>query len=349
MNLPSDFLGRFETARTFTGAFAEAAPWQRHVILHGGKFYASNNKQIVEIDCGVEGSAILTKKMLTLIKAIQGTPTTIEIGEWVHFGWENGRYLKVKNDYDHDDVVSRLIELLDQWHGTEHVTAVDLKGTPGRGIAVTEGPAVTNGALPPRKGFLYCGKGTPSSRLVHGDVDLRLDDLFQIKLDELEATKKAIKREVDRLADEQVRIEQLQDAARKKLEAHQRDVDRLNEALAKYRSGAELDDGDRELLQPACETTIRKDESIERRETLKEVKKELRSKMGEWDLYSDRSDGEYAYVTYRRRLAPMETRPTIKKRIAETVDQVFAPDFPRDALFKVWPSLGSIEARAGPS
>lgn len=349
MNLPPDFLDRLKAARTFTGAFAKDAPWQRHVILHGGKLYASNNKQIVEIDCSVVGSAILTKQMLTLTNAIKGSPTTIEIGEWVHFGWENGRYLKVKNAYHHDDVVAGLTELLEQWHGTDCTSAVDLAGIPGRGIALADGPVVVNGLIAPRKGFSYSGKGTPSQRLADGAVDLRLDDLFQIKRCELEAVEKALKRELDRLDDEQARIERLQDAARRKLADHQREVDRLNESLAKYCTGVKLDEIEKELLRPACEPTIRKEESDERRDTLKEVKKELRSKMGEWDLYSDRSDGEYAYVTYRRRLAPMEARPTIKKRIAEIVDQVFEPEFPRDALFKVWPSLGSIEARAGPS
>jgi hypothetical protein len=348
MILPPDFLDRLKAARAFTGAFAEAAPWQRHVILHGGKLYASNNKQIVEIDCGIEGSAILTKKMATLITAMQGTPATIEIGEWVHFGWENGRYLKVKNEYDHDDIVARLTELLDQWQGSESIATVDLAGI-GRGIAVTDGPTISSGALPPRNGFFYSGKGTPSSRLVHGEVDLRLDDLFGIRLSELAASKKAIEREIDRLADEQVRIERLQSEARKKLEAHERDVDRLNEALAKYHSKVELDDSDRELLRPACETTIRKEESDERRETLKKVSKELPGKIKDWDRYSETSDGEYAYVTFRRRLPAADVRPSIKKRIAETLNQVFAPDFPRDELFKGWPSLGSIEARAGPS
>lgn len=61
--------------------------------------YASNNTQIVENDGEIEGPTILTKKMLTLVRAIHGTPATIEIGEWVHFDWENGRHLKVKNDY----------------------------------------------------------------------------------------------------------------------------------------------------------------------------------------------------------------------------------------------------------
>ena len=158
MTLPLDFFDRVEVARAFTGPFAESAPWQLHVILHGGKLYASDNQRIVEIECGIAGSAIITKKMLTLIKTIQGNPTTVEVGQWVNFGWENGRYLKVRNDYDHDDVVQRLTELLDQWHGTEHVNMVDLTGASDRGIAVADGPALVDGTLVPRGGFLYSGK-----------------------------------------------------------------------------------------------------------------------------------------------------------------------------------------------
>ena len=37
MNLPSDFFDRVKFARAFAGPFAQAAPWQPHVILHGGK------------------------------------------------------------------------------------------------------------------------------------------------------------------------------------------------------------------------------------------------------------------------------------------------------------------------
>ena len=349
MNLPPDFFGLVKMARAFTGAFAQAAPWQPHVILHGGKLYGTDNQRIVEIECGVAGSAIITKKMLTLIKTIQGTPTTVEVGEGVNFGWENGRSLKVKNDYDHDDVVQRLTELLGQWHGTEHVQAVDLAGAAGRGIAIADGPAIVGGNLVPRGGFQYLGKGTPSSRLALGGAELCLDDLFGIRLTEFDAVKKSIELEIDRLHDESVRIERLQAAAMQKLEDHARDVNRFKETVAKYRRGDELDEGDKALLRPACEKTIRKEESDERRETLEEVSKELPGKIKDWDRYSETSDGEYAYITFRRRLPPTAKRLSIKKRIAETVDQVFEPDFPRDALFKVWPSLGSIEVRAGPS
>jgi len=348
MNLPPDFFERVDAARAFTGPFADAAPWQPDVILHGGKLYATDNQRIVEIECGVECSAIITRRMLTLIKTFQGNPTTVEVGEWVNFSWQNGRYLKVKNDFDRDDVVQRLTELLDQWHGTEHVNAVDLAGATGRGSAVTEGLAIVDGNLVPRGGFLYSGKGTPSSRLALGGAKLHLDDLFGIRQTEFDAARKAIEREIDRLHDEQVRIERLHAAAMQKLEDHARDVNQFHETVAKYRRGDELDEGDKALLRPACEKTVKKAEADERRETLDEVTKDLPT-LEEWDRYSETSDGEYAYVTFRRRLPVAAARPSIKKRIAETLNQVFEPDFPRDALIKVWPSLGSIEARAGPS
>ena len=40
MIIPPDFFDRVEMARAFAGSFAESAPWQSHLILHGGKLYA---------------------------------------------------------------------------------------------------------------------------------------------------------------------------------------------------------------------------------------------------------------------------------------------------------------------
>ena len=122
MNLPPDFFDCIKMARTFTGSFAQAAPWQRHVILHDGKLYASNNRQIVEIECAIDGSAIFTSRTLELVKTIQDTPTNMKIGENVTFGWEDGRYLTVTNDFDHEDVVEQFVQLLDDWHGSDDLT-----------------------------------------------------------------------------------------------------------------------------------------------------------------------------------------------------------------------------------
>jgi len=263
MILPHDFFDRVEVARAFTGPFAEAATWQAYVILHGGKLYASDNQRIVEIECGVESSAIITKKMPALIKTIQGNPTTVEVGEWVNFGWEHRRYLKVKNDFDHDDVVQQLTEL-DQWHGTEHVNAVDLAGATGRGIAVADGPTLVDGTLVPRGGFLNSGKGTPSSRLALGGADLRPDDLFGIRQTEYDAAKKAIEREIDRLHEEQVRIERLQAAAMQTLADHGRDVNRFHEAALRANKSETFDclkftlegAGDRSMYHPRDGLTL---------------------------------------------------------------------------------------------
>lgn len=346
MLLPPDFVDLLKTAKKFTGPFAQAAPWQRYVILSSGNLYASNNRQIVEIKCEVEGSAIFTTRILDLLKTFQDPPATIEVGNEIRFGWENGRYLNVKNDFDHQDVVGHFVRLLDDWHGGDAVSTFDL-GCPGRAIEIADGPRVVDGKLAPRNGFFYCSNGTPASRLVHGETDLRLDDLFQIKEKELKAARKANDRKRDRLLDEQVRIERELARVEQEISADEHRLATFENALEKYRRGDELDESEQDSLQPSCETLIHREESAEQKEAADELPKLPKSMKG-WEQCGERNDGEYVYVTYRQRLPEPKARKVIRQRIETAVGTVFEPDFPREALVPAWKSLTQIEPRAGP-
>ena len=153
MHLPPDFLDQLKAAKRFTGPFAQSAPWQRHVILHGGKLYASSNRKIAEIECEIDGSAIFTARTIGLLKTFQDEPTEIEISDEIKFGWEDGRYLTVVNNFDHDDIVEQQARLLDDWHGSDAVKTLDL-GHAGRAMEVTDGPRVVDGKPAPRRGLL---------------------------------------------------------------------------------------------------------------------------------------------------------------------------------------------------
>lgn len=190
MLLPPNFVALLQTARKFTGPFAQAAPWQRSVLLSNGKLLASNNRQIVEIDCGVEGEAVFSSKALSLLQVYECSPSSIEISDTIRFAWSDCRYLQIKNEFDHADVVAKLTDLLDGWHMKEGVTSFDV-GIPSRAIELEDGPSMIDGRLAPRRGFFYISDGTPASRLVEGETDLRLDDLFAIRRKELEAARKA--------------------------------------------------------------------------------------------------------------------------------------------------------------
>lgn len=344
MLLPPDFLDQLKAAKRFTGPFAQAAPWQRQVILHGGKLYASSNRKIVEVECGISGEAIFTARTVALLKTFKDEPTEIEIGSDIKFVWEDGRYLKVINDFNHDDIVEQINQLFDNWHGSKAVRSFD---DPGRGMEVIDGPSIVDGKLAPRRGFFYVGDGTPTSRLTQGDTALRLDDLFKIKKDELTATRKANKRKRDRLWDEQERIERELDNLKRELVEHEDAQEAFDVALEKYHRGDELTDADKECLRPACESTIRKSERDELKEAVEELPNPPKSIEG-WEQCSDRNDGEYVYVTYRQRLPETKTRKAMRKRIEQTVDTVFDPDFPRDAVIATWKTLSQIEPRAGP-
>ncbi|MDV7271230.1 hypothetical protein RYZ20_09985 [Thioclava sp. A2] len=346
MNLPPDFLDQLRTARRFTGPYAQAAPWQRQVILHGGKLYASDNSRIIEIECGVAGTAIFTARIRSLLESFGDAPVTIEIGDDVRFGWGDGRYLKVRNDYDHDDVVARMTDLLDRWHGTPVVEDTALE-VAGRGIEIKDGPALVDGTLAPRHGFFYHRDGTPTSRLVRGDSDLRLDDLFEIRKKELDAARKASERKRDRLLDEQARIERELALTEQEIAADMQRIADFDTTLTKYSRGVELDEIDRERLQPSCESAIRKEENAERKSAVEDMPKPPKTIKG-WEQCGDRNDGEYVYVTYRRRLPTTTVRKVIRKRIEQAVGRVFNTDFPRDVLVPVWKSLAQIEPRAGP-
>lgn len=348
MTLQPDFFAALNVANKFTGAFAQGAPWLNNVILYDGKLYASNNRQIVEIECGVAGRALITKKMQQLIKAISDLPTTIEVGEWMHFAWGDGRYLKIINDYDHDDVVAKYKELLDKWHGTKEVNIVDLGDELGRGIEIADGAALVGGAFVPRVGFFHGGKGTASTRLISGTADLHLDDLFALRKNELDAAEKATRRKLDRLDDELVRIEREQAQARSQLQRDRQAIAQFADCVEKYQRGDKLNEAEKSQLRPACEPAVKREEAEAKRKALAAVKYELPDKIEEWDRHNESSDGEYAYVTFRRRLPVAEERAVITKRIKETVDQVFEPDFPREAVFAAWQSIGPIEPRAGP-
>ncbi|PSL19820.1 hypothetical protein [Shimia abyssi] len=346
MLLPPDFLDQLKAAKRFTGPFAQAAPWQRHVILHDGKLYASNNRKIVEIECEIDGSAIFSTRTLNLLKSFQDEPTEIEVGDEIKFGWKDGRYLTLVNDFDHDDIVKQHARLLDDWHGSDAVMMLDL-GHAGRAIEITEGPGIVDGKLAPRRGFFYVGDSTPSLRLARGDTDLRMDDLFKIKKDELGAARKANERKRDRLLDEQVRIERELVYLTQELIEDQRKLVEFDAALEKYQSGDALTETDKECLRPACESDIRKEESKEHKEAAEELP-DLPKTIKGWKQCADRNDGEYVYVTYRRRLPEPKARKAMRKRIEQTVDTVFKSDFPRDAVVAAWKTLSQIEPRAGP-
>lgn len=269
MLLPPDFLDQREAAKRFTGPFAQAAPRQRHVILHGGKLYGSNNCKIVEFECEIDGSAIFTARASGLPKTFQEEPTEIEIGDEIKFGWGDGRYLKVANDFDHQDVVQQIAQLLDDWHGGDAVNTLDL-GRPGRAMEITEGPRVVDVKLAPRRVFFYVGDSTPSLRLAHGDIDLRLDDLFKIKKDELDAARKANERKRDQLLDEKVRIERELASLDQGLLEDQSNLVEFDATLEKYHGGEALTETDKECLRPACESAIRKEEREEHKEAAEE-------------------------------------------------------------------------------
>lgn len=346
MQLPPNFLDQLKAAKRFTGPFAQAAPWQRHVILHGGILYASNNRKIVEIACQIDGSAIFTTRTLNLLRTFQDEPTEIDIGDEINFGWDDGRYLKVANDFDHDDIVGQIARLLDDWHGSGAVNTLAL-GHAGRAMEITDGPRVVDGKLAPRRGFFYVGDSSPSLRLAHGDTDLRLDDLFKIKKDELDAARKANERRRDRLLDEQVRIERELACLNQELLEDQRKLVEFNATLEKYHVGGALTEADKECLRPVCESAIRKEEREENKEAAEELP-ELPKTIQGWEQCADRNDGEYVYVTYRRRLPEPKSRKAMRKRIDQTVDTVFKSDFPRDAVVAAWKTLSQIEPRAGP-
>jgi len=346
MLLPPNFLDQLKEAKRFTGPFAQAASWQRYVILRGGKLYASSNRKIVEIECAIDGSAIFTTRTLNLLKTFQDEPTEIEIGEEIKFGWDDGRYLKVANDFDHEDVVQQMTRLFDDWHGSDAVNTLDL-GHAGRAMEITDGPRVVDGKLAPRRGFFYVGVSTPSLRLAHGNTDLRLDDLFQIRKDELNAARKANERERDRLLDEQVRIDRELARLNQELLEDRRKLVEFDDTLENYHSGDELTEADKEFLRPACESAIRKEEREEHKKATEEFP-DLPQTIQGWEQCADRNDGEYVYVTYRRRLPEPKTRKAMQKRIEQTVNTVFNSDFPREAVVAAWKTLSQIEPRAGP-
>lgn len=346
MRLPPDFIDLLKTAKKFTGPFAQAAPWQRHVILSNDNLYASNNRQIVEVVCGVDGAAVFTTKTLELLKTFHDLPTTVEVGAEILFSWDDGRYLKVRNDFDHEDVVGHFVRLLDDWHGADGATTLDI-GRPGRAIEIADGPRLVHGKLAPRVGFFYCSNGTPADRLIQGETDFRLDDLFQIRRKELEAARKANKRKRDRLEDERVRIERELARVEQEIAADEHRLTAFEDALDKYRRGDELDKAEKASLQPSCETQVHREESTEQKKAAEELPK-LPKTMKGWEQCGERNDGDYVYVTYRQKLPETTARKVIRQRIENAVGTVFAPDFPRDALVPAWKSLTQIEPRAGP-
>lgn len=340
------FLDRLKQARAFAGSFAKAAPWQSLVILNGGKLYASDNQQIVEIECGVEGSAVFSARTKDLLASFKDEPTDIKVGDWIEFTWDDGRHLRVRNDYDHDDVVEHIKALLDTWHGHREVTKIKIKG---RGIEVKPGKAVVGGKIIPRSGFFYTpGTGTPSQRIVAGDADLRNDDFFQVAKEELETANKANKRQKKRLIKERQHIEKELARVNRALAKDEERIAAFDEAVAKYKRGEELSNEEKERLRPSCESVVKKAEGEEIKAAVRELPQPPDTLKG-WEKCADRTDGEYAYITYRHRLPETEVRKSAVKRIEQVVDEVFADDFPRDALLPVWQSLTPIEPRAGPS
>lgn len=117
--------------------------------------------------------------------------------------------------------------------------------------------------------------------------------------------------------------------------------------MERYRDGEELDEADHDVLRPSCDSQIRHEESEERKEALQELPT-LPKTMKGWEQYAERTDGEYAYVTYRQKLPEPTRAPQIRKRIKEAVGRVLEPSFPRSQLIPTWRSMTPIEPRAGP-
>lgn len=235
---------------------------------------------------------------------------------------------------------------MDDWQGADGVTTRDL-GRPGRAIEIAGGPRIVYGKLAPRVGFFYCSNGTPADRLIQGETDFRLDDLFQIRRKELEAARKANKRQRNRLEDERVRIERELARVEQEIAADEHRLTAYEDSLDKYCRGDELDEAEKASLQPSCGTQVHREESAEQKTAAEELQK-LPKTMKGWEQRGERNDGKYVYVTYRRKLPEATARKVIRQRIENAVGTVFAPDFPCDALVPAWKSLTRIEPRAGP-
>lgn len=106
--LPDRFLNGIDFASRFTGSApkksrkkkkpskAEVAKPIHCVHCHDGKVYATDNKLVIEYDVGeYDLSFALSVGQVRLIKAFGAAPSLVDVGEALHFRWDNGQSLSL--------------------------------------------------------------------------------------------------------------------------------------------------------------------------------------------------------------------------------------------------------------
>lgn len=108
--LPDGFLNGIDFASRFTGSSPKASRKKKkpseadfarpihYVHFHEGKVYATDNKLVIEYDAGeCDLSFALSVGQVRLIKAFGVAPSQADVGEAVHFKWDNGQRLSLSH------------------------------------------------------------------------------------------------------------------------------------------------------------------------------------------------------------------------------------------------------------
>ena len=193
-------------------------------------------------------------------------------------------------------------------------------------------------------GFFYHPDDTMAKRIVAGNVNPRLDDIFILAIKEAKVDHDAKLKRLERLEDRKANIdaeiahatEEVNEAARRSQHQH--------DAIAKYQRGDELDDDEREILTPECRHLVGDQRQVDVENQFKKHAKAIKKlEADNWKVEDKHIKDGCLYVTIKQELVKhIPTEIKVAKKIAKAMAKFFAPDFERQERVQFWNRLGSL-------
>lgn len=188
--------------------------------------------------------------------------------------------------------------------------------------------------------FFNSAASAVEKRLLSGQVDPRLDDVFALALGETKVAREKIDKRERRLLAQLDRIEEeIRRLGAERVEIEAR-LSKQHEILSRYQEGEALTNEERDLVTPALSAEKTAEDKVARDEALAAVEDTLPEG---WEKVGHRVADGFIYVTIKR--AVVNTAQAVEplaQRVRKALAVFFAPDFDRQGRVQVWNRRASL-------
>lgn len=193
-------------------------------------------------------------------------------------------------------------------------------------------------------GFFYHPDAAVAQRVVGGDLNPRLDDIFVTALEETVAARTVAEKRVSRLKNRMSEIEaQIAEAEEEvaRIEAHHQ---RQYDAMAKYERGDDLN-AEQELLTPEFSNLVTEQRKADLEDQF-DAHREVFGRLSDdgWETENKRIEDGFLYVTVKRAVEVAEAPESkVATKVAKALAKFFAPSFDRGERVHMWDRLASLQ------